>query len=102
MDDVWREPIEMWLDGLGTRDDFSPYLDGSYGYPIPAAKRADVRKEQTTIYDIVRYALGRRPGEMTQRDRLRVGAILTKIGWTYSHKSHGRSAYTRVTRSESA
>ena len=55
-----------------------------------------MRKDQATIYDIVRYALGRRNADMTQRDRLRIVAILNAIGWVYSHKSDGRSAYRRV------
>ena len=77
--DLWYEPIHLWLDGLGDLNEFPHYLDGYH--PIPKPKLANVRKEQATAFDINRYALGRRPADMQPRDRLRIVAILAELGW---------------------
>ena len=81
------------------------YVEG-YGYghntafPQRSGRTCARSRRRSTTSSAMPWGGG--TGDMTQRDRLRVVAVLNAIGWAYSHKSHGLACYTRAACGEDA
>ncbi len=95
--DIWHDHIEAWLEGVAPADQYitSGAIAFNISEEIPEKMRGDVRKEVVTVADIALYALRRRTKDMSKLDWLRISGVLAALGWKYSHKSHGRAAYSR-------
>lgn len=70
--DVWEQPIGDWLAGHGGADDYP------LGYPMVSPGRP---LKETTVHDVMRYALRIETGKQSKADQMRVAAVLKRLGF---------------------
>lgn len=74
-EDSWTEPINRWLEGIAPP---AYYPDGFSG-----------RIKDTTITQLMSFALRIEVGKHTRQDQMRVGAVLRRLGWRRKRKRDG-------------
>lgn len=86
--DAWQDPISQWLDGES----------GADAYPhIERLVNPDRPVEETTITDVMRYALDVEIAKQSKPDQMRVGGVLRALGWRRRQtRQQGRRMYVYV------